>query len=277
MNIPILKKSALILLLVTAASFANAQTGLHTLKLNKGDEYQKITLIRSNSSLQRGKQKLNISSFSSITKTYIVTGADEHGYTLTIITKHIADTLDAMGSKLLYNSDKPIDPNSAIEKALNSMIGKLVTISIDKHGIITEVNDPAEQITGDTVMTLTGLQPERFIKGKALGLVTDFNPAKPLQKGYTWADSSAVDKEKTKNTFAVNNITGRATTIAFKSQYTKDFTASGTNGLYVVDNNTGIVLQRTMKSLTSGYQVRGKQIVGISRSSNLSERCYKLL
>ena len=92
-------KIILIFLFTGISIVSNAQTAHRTFTFKKGDQFQRTAFLSSNTVLQRGDQKFNINSFSSTTKVYDVIDATGQGYNLSVTTKHIADTVDAMGKK----------------------------------------------------------------------------------------------------------------------------------------------------------------------------------
>lgn len=269
-------KTILAVLLTGISALSSAQTAHRTFTFKKGDQFQRTSFLSSNTVLQRGDQKFNINSFSSTTKVYDVIDATGQGFNLAVTTKHIADTVDAMGKKLEYSSDKPANDSSVIAKALNNIAGKVASVSINKNGIVTDVTDPALQFTNDTLTAFTGLQQEQIVKGTTLGLLADFVVTQSLKPGYTWADSTIVNGQKTKNTFWVDKLTDKTTTVIFESAITGGYTNSNTNGVYVIDNQTGVVLERMMKSIISGYQLYNRVVYAASKRTAFTESCYKI-
>lgn len=269
-------KTILAVLLTGISALSNAQTIHRTFTFKKGDQFQRTSFLSSNTVLQRGDQKFNINSFSSTTKMYDVIDATGQGFNLAVTTKHIADTVDAMGKKMEYSSDKPANDSSVIAKALNNIAGKVATVSINKNGIVTNVADPALQFTNDTLTAFTGLQQEQIVKGTTLGLLADFVVTQSLKPGYTWADSTIVNGQKTKNTFWVDKLTDKTTTVIFESAITGGYTNSNTNGVYVIDNQTGVILERMMKSIISSYQLHNRVVYAASKRTAFTESCYKI-
>jgi hypothetical protein len=269
-------KTILAVLLTGISALSHAQTAHRIFAFKKGDQFQRTAFLSSNTVLQRGDQKFNINSFSSTTKVYDVVDANGQGFNLAVTTKHIADTVDAMGKKLEYSSDKPVNDSSAIAKTLNNIAGKVASVTINKNGLVTDVTDPALQFTNDTFTAFTGLQQDQIIKGTTLGLLADFVVTKSLKPGYTWADSTTVNGQKTKNTFWVDKLTDKTTTVVFESAITGGYTNSNTNGVYVIDNQTGVILERMMKSIISGYQLHNRVVYAASKRTAFTESCYKI-
>jgi len=269
-------KTILTVLLTSISALSSAQTAHRIFTFKKGDQFQRTAFLSSNTVLQRGDQKFNINSFSSTTKVYDVIDATGQGFNLAVTTKHIADTVDAMGKKLEYSSDKPVTDSSAIAKALNNLTGKVASVTINKNGLVTDVTDPALQFTNDAFTAFTGLQQEQIIKGTTLGLLADFVITQSLKPGYTWADSTTVNGQKTKNTFWIDKLTDKTTTVIFESAITGGYTNSNTNGVYVIDNQTGVILERMMKSIISGYQLHNQVVYAASKRTAFTESCYKI-
>lgn len=277
MKLQIPKLKVIVILLLTGLStLSKAQIVHRTFTFKKGDQFQRTAFLSSNTVLQRGDQKFNINSFSSTTKVYDIVDATGQGFNLAVTTKHIADTIDAMGKKLAYSSDRPANDSSAIAKALNNIAGKVASVTINKNGIVTDVTDPALQFTNDTLTAFTGLQQEQIVKGTTLGLLADFVLTQSLKPGYTWADSTIVNGQKTKNTFWIDKISNKTTTVVFESAVTGGYTNSNTNGVYVIDNQTGVILERMMKSIISGYQLHNRVVYAASKRTAFTESCYKI-
>lgn len=273
----ILKLTITLTLLLTGISIlSKAQTVHRTFTFKKGDQFQRTAFLSSNTVLQRGDQKFNINSFSSTTKVYDVIDAGGQGFNLAVTTKHIADTIDAMGKKLEYSSDKPSTDSSAIAKALNNIASKVASVTINNNGVVTDIADPALKFTDDNLTAFTGLQQEQIVKETTLGLLADFTVTQSLKPGYTWADSTITNGQKIKNTFWIDKLTDKTTTIVFESAITGGYTNSNTNGVYVIDNQTGVILERMMKSIISSYQLHNRVVYAASKRTAFTESCYKI-
>jgi len=84
------------LLAFFAIQLSIAQTVHHEFKLKKGEEYQRQVLIRSNSLLQRGSQKLSLSTYSDVTKVYKVNSDNNGRETVSITVNKILDSVNAL-------------------------------------------------------------------------------------------------------------------------------------------------------------------------------------
>ncbi|MDN3579386.1 hypothetical protein [Mucilaginibacter flavus] len=246
-----------------------------SLSFKKGDEFQKTTLVNSTTVLQRGNQKFDIKSNSSVTKNYNITDASNTGFAVAVVTKRITDTLFAMGKSMQYNSDGPTDTSSFIQKRLTAMVGQTANVSLSKQDAITQISGNGNQVINDTLFAFTGLQPEQLVKGASLGLTVNSTAMASMKKNYTWADTVTDGNSKIKNTFWIQAKDDKTTTIAFESAQQQSYSNSNANGVYVVDNATGVILVRQMQSITSGYQVLNNVVYAASRRTAVTESCYK--
>lgn len=247
------------------------------LAFKKGDGYQKTTLVNSNTVLQRYDQKFSISSNSSVTKNYNVTDATKSGFAVAVTTKRIADTLFAMGKSMAYNSDLPSDTSSYIQKRLTAMVGQTANVTLGTRDTIFDIKGGGNQAVNDTLFAFTGLQNDQLVKGSSLGLTVDYAAFQTMKKGYTWVDTTTAGAgNSVKNTFWIESKTDKTTTIAFESAQRQTYSNSNTNGVYVIDNATGVVLVRQMRSVTIGYQILNNVVYAASRSTAFTESCYKI-
>jgi hypothetical protein len=246
------------------------------LAFKKGDGYQRTTVVNSNTVLQRGNQKFDISSRSSVTKNYHVTEASNAGFVVVVTTKRIADTLFAMGKSMTYNSDSKSDTGSFIQKRLGAMVGQTAYVRLNKRDSIYEISGAGNPPVNDTLFAFTGLQPNQLVKGGSLELTTDYAAIQTMKTGYTWADSIHNASTQIKNTFWIQAKGAATTTIAFESAQRQANTNSNTNGVYVIDNATGVVLTRQMQSITTGYQILNNVVYAASRRTAFTESVYKI-
>jgi len=265
-----LKYHLAVALFMAAVGSAMAQ-GIHRdLNLKKGDEFQRQIIIKSNCLLQRGSQKLNLSTYSSVTKTYKVSYGSGNNSVMTITINKIIDSLNALGQKVAFNSDKRPDPNSFIQMALLQMIGKPATVSVDEMGRVLSIQKQLPM--DDTLLSFTGIQNEHLATGHLIEFTTDF-PANPLlKKGYTWADSTA----NTLTHFTIYAVNTRTTTITYSTTSLAGNLNSRINGVMLVDNETGIILKRSTQSVTTGYELVKGVIYTATRRTATSEVCYKI-
>jgi len=124
----------------------------------------------------------------------------------------------------------------------------------------------------DTLLSFTGIQNERLANGHLIEFTTDF-PANPfLKKGYTWTDSTAT----TVSHFTIYAVNSRTTTVTYSTTSLAGNLNSRTNGVMLVDNESGIVLKRSTQSVTTGYELVKGVIYTATRRTATSEVCYKV-
>jgi len=258
------------LLAFFAIHLSIAQTIHHEFKLKKGEEYQRQVLIRSNSLLQRGSQKLNLSTYSDVTKVYKVNGDNNGRETVSITINKILDSINALGQKVVFDSEKRPDPNSYIQMSLLQMIGRPATVSVDEDGKILSVQKqlPAD----DTLLAFTGIQSENLIRGNSLDFTIDLPLGPTLRKGYGWTDSTSTTVTK----FSVYAVNSRTTTITYSTTDQSGNLNSRINGVVLVDNGSGLVLKRSTQSVSTGYELVKGVIYTATRRTATTEICYKV-
>jgi hypothetical protein len=255
---------------------AIAQQTLHrTFNLRSGDEFQKETTINSSCMVQRGDQKFDILNTTTVSKVYKVNSATDRDYAFTVSINKMDNVIKALGKELTYTSGKPVDPNSRIHKALQYMVDKPLQFTIDKSGTIVSVTDQSIELATDTLLAFASIEPEQFIQGTKFSLMADYTPNKSLVKGYNWADSSVARNRKIVNRFWIEEANDRITTIGFTSAVIDPSLNHNINGIMVIDNASGLVLERVMQGVTVGYQVFRGMVFAATRRYNVTERCFK--
>jgi len=255
--------------IILCINISRAQSIHRDFKFKKGEEFQRQIVIKSNCLLQRGDQKLNLKTYSSVTKSYKVNNVANNNAVLSITINKIVDSISALGQKVVFDSDKRPDPNSYIQMALLQMIGKPASVSVDDGGKILSVQKRLP--VSDTLLSFTGIQNERLANGSLLEFTLDF-PSNPfLKKGITWVDSTAT----TTTRFTVYAVTARTTTITYSSTDLSGNLNSRTNGVLLVDNDSGIILKRSTQSVTTGYELVKGVVYTATRRTATSEVCYK--
>ncbi len=254
-----------------------AQDQRRVFAFNLGDEFQKETLISSNSSLQRGNQTLEISSVSSMTKSYVVNSTSSNATSISVKIKSMDNLVNTVGNQLFYSSSQKLDTTSAIQKALAHMINKPIDISVDKNGVILSADQYKAEIATDTLVSFVGITPEVFEKGILLSLFADLSYSNNLKKGLTWSESVEINKQKLNTKFWIEDTNDISTVIKFSSVIVSQMTNSNSNGTYIVDNASGLIKEKLIYSLSNGYQLStGGTIYAVSRSTSISELTKKI-
>ena len=163
--------------------------------------------------------------------------------------------VDAMGKKLRYNSNTKIDSTSVIIKALDFMVNKPIDVQVNKYGVIQSFTDYKAEMATDTLVAFAGLQPEAFEKGTLLSIVADFTYNPAMKKNFSWGDSIEIDKQRLVTKFWVEDINQKTTIIKFTTSNTTKLLNSNQNGTYVIDNATGVIQEKILYTISTGYQI----------------------
>ncbi|WP_460694814.1 DUF6263 family protein [Mucilaginibacter puniceus] len=266
-----LNKRSIVLttLLLLGGYICSAQKRVFT--FTPGDEFEKQSVLKSTSNIQRGDQRLTVSSSSNITKLFKVTDVDTAAKFDVTITK-MDNIISALGQLLHYDSEKGADTTSKIQKSLSSMLNKPVTVFVNKNGKIISSDESALQTINDSLIVFAGIQSEPFTKGTQFSLTPNFTVNDDrIKPGYTWMDTLKSDQQQMVTRFWIDDITFDNTVIKFQSKLTGTYMNSNTTGTYVLDNYSGMVIQRLVQSISNGYQVMNSLVYVTSRSISLSE------
>lgn len=270
-------KAVLSVLLILINFGAIAQEGHRVFVFKQGEEYQTEILTNSKAIVQRGKQSLNVNTVSTATKTFTNTLANDRGYTFNVKYKSMRNEIDAMGNKLVHSSDVKSDSTSVILKALDFMLNKPVDVQINKYGIIQSFTDYKAEMATDTLVAFAGLQPEAFEKGTLLSFVADFTYNPGIKKNFSWGDSVEIDKHRLVTKFWVEDINEKTSIIKFTSAISTKLLNSNQNGTYVIENATGIIQEKILYTISTGYQISaGGVVYAVSRSTSVSEKTKRV-
>lgn len=254
------------------AAVVNAQD----LNLNKGDEYRITTVMSSSSAMKRGDKTLEMQSMSKLIKTYKVTEVTANGYNLAMSVTNVADTINAVGQKLAYNSNRAADPASAIETALSKMVGASTTLNLDKSGKVTQVDNIAKTKSNAEAASSAGVYYDNPTVGNILVLGANFKLPAGFAKGSTWKESTKVGDATVKTTYNVEETTATETKVAYMSEITQTGNNTNVSGALVLDNKSGIVVQRILKTDSkSNLSLDGKNFITAEKRI-ISEICEKV-
>ena len=270
-------KAVVLLLLVLMNCVAVAQEGHRVFAFKPGEEYQTEILTNSRAIVQRGKQTLNVNTVSTATKSFTTTLASDRGFTFNVKIKKMQNEIDAMGKKLFHSSEVKSDSTSLILKALDFMLNKPIDVQVNKYGVIQSFTDYKAEMATDTLVAFAGLQPEAFEKGTLLSIIADFTYNPGIKKNFSWGDSIEIDKNRLVTKFWVEDITQKTSIIKFTSSITTKLLNTNQNGTYVIDNATGIIQEKILYSISTGYQISAGGIVyAVSRSTSVSEKTKRV-
>jgi hypothetical protein len=254
-----------------------AQENRRVFKLNVGDEFQREILVNSNSALQRGDQTLEISSVSSLSKSYIVKSSSPTATNMIVKINKMDNLINSLGKQLYYNSEQKLDSSSNIQKALAYMVNRPADVTIDKYGDVISSNVYKSEFATDTLVAFAGVSPEVFEKGVLLGLFADLTYNTNLKKGFNWTDSVTINKQKLNTKFWVEDVNNNVTIVKFSTTIVSAMLNSNSNGTYVVENATGLIRERLIYSVSTGYQSSaGGILYAVSRSTSISEKTKKI-
>jgi hypothetical protein len=253
-------KYILIALLSFMSAVAFAQN-----KFKKGEEIERHVLVRSNCVLQRGSQALHITSSSVIKKSYKVTDADEKGISFAVSTDMLSDTVNAMEQKLIYNSNKTADPNSAIQTGLQRLVSGKAAVIINNKGEILSAKQPTA--VGDTLLSFTGIQPDNLAPGKMLPFMVGLPANSLFKKGYSWTVNTA----SSQTTYTIYAANVQVTIITYKTSQTGGSLNSRINGSMLISNDTGLILKCSSQSVSVGYEMVNGVVYAATRRTAVTE------
>lgn len=262
---------ALTMLVIFGGYTCSAQSVKRVFNFTTGDEFEKQSVLKSTTNIQRGTQKLLVSSSSTITKLYKVTEAIDTTAKFDITIKKMDNVISALGQLLHYDSEKGVDTTSKIQKSLHSMLNTPVTVQINKTGKILSSDESALKTINDSLIVFAGIQSEVFTKGSQFTLTPKFNMSDRVKPGYIWMDTVTVEEQKMVTRFWIDDISDGNTIVKFQSKLTSGYINSNTTGTYVLDNYSGMIIQRLVQSISNGYQVMNSLVYITNRSISLSE------
>jgi hypothetical protein len=267
-----------VMLVCICAGTAGAQTAQpqRSFSFKKGDKFYRQTATKSACIIQMGKTQVHINSNSLVARAYDVSDVNDNEYVFTVTTKKITSTLDVDDKHLQFDSGAPIDDNSLLAKGLDYMIGKPTAVRIYKSGVIANVEPPSVRLANDTLLAFTGIANEQYVVGNKFGLISDFLLQGQLAKNFTWGDTIVNGDTQTINKFWIQSQTATSTTIGFSSNSKGKIANTNTNGVYVLNNTTGVITQRVLKSVSVGYIFYKHNVYGSTRRWAISESCYKI-
>jgi hypothetical protein len=265
-------KYSLLPVMLLLMTFCRAQENAPYREFNfkKGGEYQRLVAVKSNCILQRGNQKINISTYSAVTKTYKVSEVSGKKYQFNISINKILDTVNALGQKVVFNSENTPDPNSDIQMNLLHLIGQTAVVSVNDRSEILTIHKPAR--LDDTLLSFTGIQPEIFAAGKALEIFSNRVTGPFIKAGFTWTNHTAT----TETTYTIKVVNGLTTTINYTSSVLGTDVNSRINGVLLIENESGLILKKATQSVSTGYKIVNGIVYTTTRRSATSEVCRKI-
>lgn len=267
----------IIVLLSVIVSDAVAQTYNRVFDFKKADEFQSEIIITSNAMIKRGKQVLNVSSTNSLTKSYKIKQANDQGYQFSVTIDKMKAAIDANKIRTSFNTSDKVDTASNILKGLFFVVNKPIAVTISKNGAVQNAEEYKLEMASDTLISFAGLQPEIFQKSQLINFLADFTYRKDIKKGYTWTDSTTVRGEKSKTRFLVDYIDDNITILNFFKNSSNNLLNTNSNGTYVIDNRTGLIVEKYVYLIAVGYQISAGNIMyAVSRTVSIVEKTKKI-
>ena len=253
----------------------HGQSAMEMNSIKKGDHFQKETVVNSNMLIQHGGNSLVVGTRSFISELYSVVDASSSGFIFKVTTLNILDTVRSSGEEEYYNSASFTDHNSAIQQAIQGLMNRTLFLKVDSIGFVVSVDDNNTR-QPDSLVTILGLFPNKPIRGEPSNFLTGYNFSTLHGNGFTIADSSARNNRKTVTNYSISFQTDTTTTITFSQRITDSLANTNTNGFFVVNNYSGLIMERTTKSITAEEQLFNEVNYSIIRKTAIKERYKKI-
>src|SRR5690606_21359419 len=140
----------------------------------------------------------------------------------------------------------------------------------------TKVKSSSAGVFNANLVAVTGVYENQLQEGETAGLGFDFTIPAAATIGKTWTESVKRETGSKKTSYTIKDITDKTTTVTFISEIEETGANTNLNGLLVLENATGIVLQRIIKSNTSSYETMNDIVYAASRKNILVEVCSKV-
>ncbi len=247
-----------------------AQTMERKTLFSKGQVLEKVDDIKFTNNVNMMGQDVTTNASTKLTTEYKVNSVTDKNSLFEISIKKIVTDMSAMGQQMSYNSDKPEDSSSVIGAIMKNAIGKKTDVTLDKNGFITYVDTATAQSFLQTMMATTSILGNGLAVGKTFELIADL-PAKPVQKGDTWTDSTqSGDSSKQVITYNIQNIANNKAVVLLNGTLVQkrnieqngmsistDITGK-LNGQMEVDISTNIITNKLLNvDMTGTMQLMG--------------------
>ncbi|MGI8949997.1 MAG: DUF6263 family protein [Chitinophagaceae bacterium] len=257
-------KKILFIVLMMGVVISYSQTIKRQVVFTKGEQIEKNSDIKFTNNISMMGQDVTTNSTTKMTTVYKVNDITDKNYVFGMTMKSITTDISAMGQQMSYNSDKPEDSSSVIGQMMKDVVGKSAQLTIDKNGVITDVDTAAEQQLQKTMMAGTSMMGNQLAVGKTFELIADL-PAKPVKKGDSWTDSTgSTDSSKQVTTYTIQSIANNHAvillngTLAQKGTVEQNAMSISTNltgklnGQLEMETATGIITNRLINVTMTG-------------------------
>ncbi|HWJ91021.1 MAG TPA: DUF6263 family protein [Flavisolibacter sp.] len=265
-----MKKTFLILALAIAST-AFSQKLNTKLSFKKGQKLEMITDIKRNAKTDMMGQSMETNMTSTTTEVYDVKDVTPAGAVIEYKVKRLVFTVDGMGQKQSFDSEKDDDRKGQMGKILEKSLKNKFTMTVDPNGKIVDVkkDDDNPNTAGNEADAMSGLIASQlgfnFTVPKPGDMsVFRFLPSKETGKGEMWTDSSSIEGQKRKTVYTVNSFAGNDVLL----DYTEDVDVNSTQevmgtsanikstdktkGQITLDKNSGLLKQKTATVETKG-------------------------
>lgn len=273
-----MKKTFLALIIVLTGSVCNAQA-----LFKDGDKYLRTVSVKTNTVLQQGNRSIDINTSSSVNRGYSVDKVAANMYKFIITTNKIADTVKTAKEQIKYSSDKMVDASSFIEKSLNDIKGKFISVVVGENGILVATSRIYPANKNDSLLAFSGLLPDQLIAGNTIDLIANIPRGYALTPGAKWTSIVATLYGKQTLSFTVISTGNGTSILSFKGTEERRYDngqqampitcyfATNISGKMKVDNKSLVIKERYTKTATSGYQSINRVVFAVAKRSSIAE------
>ena len=267
------KVTLIVLLFISIQSFAQKVT--QKIVLTTGQKINVNQVDDTNMTISAMGQEINITGSNSSTAILEIKTVADNNNVITRTLKKVKISSEAMGQSQSYDSENAADKNSDMAKQFEDKLNKPEDFNIDNKGKEITNSKKTVETDGDNPM-------ENILKMADVGInnVSSSFMVLPadVKAGFSWTDSSTIDKIKTVKKYTVKSIDNTDAVIALESNNIgeKSVDAQGTemnininvtvNGEMTSDIATGLVkknvlsadINNTMDIMGSSSPMTGK-------------------
>lgn len=277
--------------LTIAAAFvlyAGAQKVSANLKFTKGQQIQVQSQTKALGSQEAMGQTIEMNVTNDFTQVFEVVDATPQQTTLKLITRRVASSMEGMGQSMTMDSDKKEDLDGQMGPFLKDLLAKKYELVISNTGKIVaskEVTDSSattaegsEQVASAmSAMGMGSAAPETGENSVFFTL-----PAKEVQKGDSWTDTSVVKGGREIGTYTIDeitpteiliNYTGTSTTNMKGEMMGMEMVTNLNNKItarITVDKASGLLKEKNLTTDSEGtVDVMGQSIPVTNKSTTL--------
>lgn len=203
----------------------------------------------------------NLDNESTSTSSIELKDVTDSNYIFSSTIKRMTVKGSGMGQDISFDSDKKEDMDGQVGQALKGKIGTQQEIQVNRQGKISAVNDTAKSGGGmSDMMSMTG----DLTKGQPYPILIQL-PAKNIQPGDTWTDSSGTPASiKTVTTYTLKSVSADGAMVSFTGTLAKNGTIQQ-NGMEIqmdmIGTTKGDAVYETgsgiLKTTTSTSSIKG--------------------